>query len=65
MNKKRANLDLLYKNFDFKKFSITNEWFNDLSLDLKYKHLQKLLKKINELRKTKSGTVGIKKERIL
>ena len=45
MNKKRANSDLLYKNFDFKKFNITNEWFNDLSFDLKYKHLQKLLTK--------------------
>ena len=43
--KKRENSDLLYKNFDFNKFNNTNEEFNDVSYETKYKHLQKLLKK--------------------
>ena len=43
--KKRENSDLLYKNFDFNKFSIMDEDFNDVSDETKYKHLQKLLKK--------------------
>ena len=34
-------------------------------VDLKYEPLQKLLKKINELRKAKSRTVCIKKEKVL
>ena len=43
-NKKRENADMLYKNFDFNKFNITNEEFNDLFCDTKYKHFPKLLK---------------------
>ena len=43
LNKKCENSDLLYKNFDFNKFSITNEEINDLSCDIKHEHLQKLL----------------------
>ena len=53
------------KNFDFNKFSITNEEFNDLSGDTKYKNLQNLLKKIQKLKKAKSRTAGMKKEKIL
>ena len=55
------------KNFDFNKFSITNEEFNDLSGDTKYRNLQNLLKKKNKkkLRKAKSRTAGMKKEKIL
>ena len=45
LNKNRENSDLLYKTFDFNKFSNTNEEFNDVSYETKYKHLQKLLKK--------------------
>ena len=45
LNQKRENADLLYKNFDFNKFNITNEESNDLFRDTIYKHFQKLLKK--------------------
>ena len=40
MSKKRENSDLVYNNFDFKKFSITDEECNELSADTKYKHLK-------------------------
>ena len=65
LNQKRENADLLYKNFDFNKFSITNEESNDLFCDTKYKHFQKLLKKINEIRNAKSRIDSTKKERLL
>ena len=64
LNQKRENADLLYKNFDFNKFNITNEDLNDLFRDTKYKHFQKLLKKIKEVRKAKSRTGGTRKEGI-
>ena len=35
MNKKRVNLDLAYNNFNFKKISITDKDFNQLSTDTK------------------------------
>ena len=63
-NQKRENADLLYKNFDFNKFNITNEDLSDLFRDTKYKHFQKLLKKIKEVRKAKSRTGGTRKEGI-
>ena len=62
LNEKHVNLDLVYNNFHFNKFSVTDEDVTDLSDDKKYKHLQKFLKKINELRKVKSRMVGTKKE---
>lgn len=42
MNKK-----LVYNNFNFNKFGITDEEFTELSDDTKYKHLQDLKKKMN------------------
>ena len=63
--KKRENSDLLYKNFNFNQFDITNEEFNQLSGDTKYKYHQKLLKKLNKLGKKKSRTADMKKEKIL
>ena len=41
MSKKRENSDLLYNNFDFKKFNITDEECYELSADTKYKHLKR------------------------
>ena len=60
LNRNRENSDLVYNNFKFNKFNITDEEFNDLSDDKKYKHLQKFFKRINELRKVKSRTVNTK-----
>ena len=60
LNRNRENSDLVYNNFKFNKFNITDEGFNDLSDDKKYKHLQKFFKRINELRKVKSRTVNTK-----
>ena len=47
VNKRRENSDLVYNNFNFSKFSISDEEFNVLSDDTKHKHLQKLFNKIN------------------
>ena len=49
MNKKRENSDLVYNKFNFNKFNITDEEFNEFSADTKYKHLQMFFNKINEL----------------
>ena len=46
MNKRRENSDLVYNNFNFSKFSISDEEFNVFSDDTKHKHLQKLFNKI-------------------
>lgn len=59
MNKK-----LVYNNFNFNKFGITDEEFTELSDDTKYKHLQDLKKK-NELRKLKPRTIDGKKQKLL
>ena len=40
MNKKWENSDLVYNNFNITKLSITDEEFNELPADMKYKHLQ-------------------------
>ena len=40
-NKQRENSDLVYNNFNFKKFNISDEAFSELSDDTKYKHHQK------------------------
>ena len=53
MSKKRENSDLVYNNFDFKKFSITDEECNEL------------FNKINELRMVKSRAVGTKKRKVI
>ena len=63
--KKHENSGLLYRNFDFNQINITNEEFNELSGDTKYKYHQKVLKKLNKLRKAKSRTADMKKEKIL
>ena len=46
MNKRRENSDLVYNNFNFSKFSISDEELNLFSDDTKHKHLQKLFNKI-------------------
>ena len=46
VNKRRENSDLVYNNFNFSKFSISDEEFNVFSDDTKHKHLQKLFNKI-------------------
>ena len=63
LNRNWQNSDLVYNNFKFNKFNITDGEFNDLSDDTKYKHLQKFFKRINELRKVKSRTVNTKKKK--
>ena len=65
MNKKRESSGLVYNNFNFKKFNITDEDFDQLSVDTKYKHLQKFFNKINELKKVKSRTDHTKKNIIV
>lgn len=59
MNKK-----LVYNNFNFNKFGITDEEFTELSDDTKYKHLQDFKKK-NELRKLKPRAIDGKKQKLL
>ena len=54
LNKKSDNSDLVYHNFDFNKFNIGDEEFNELLDGTKYKHFEKFFTKINELRKAKS-----------
>ena len=44
LDKKCENSDLLYNNLNLNIFSITDEEFNDLSDDTKYKHLQRFFK---------------------
>ena len=46
VNKRRENSDLVYNNFNYSKFSISDEEFNVFSDDTKHKHLQKLFNKI-------------------
>ena len=53
MNRKRDSLDLVYNKFNFNKFSINNEEFNQLSDGTLYKHLNKFVIKINEFKKVK------------
>ena len=65
MKEKRENSDMVFNNFNFHKFNITDEEFNELSADTKYKCLQKFFKKINEFRKIKSKTVGTKKRKVI
>ena len=54
MNKERENSNLVYNNFNFDKFNITDEDFSEVSAVTKYKHFQKFFNKINELRNIKS-----------
>ena len=61
MDKKQENSDLLYNNSNFIKLSITDDEFNELRTDTKYKHLQKFFNKIIEFRRVKPKTVGTKK----
>ena len=65
LNKNCKNSDLVYNNFNFNKFSITNEEFNGLSDDPKYKHVKSFANKINELRKVKSRAVCRKKRKAI
>ena len=64
MNKNRTNSDLVYNSFNFNRFSITNEEFNELPADTKHKYFQKFFNRINELRKVKSRTLDIKRKKI-
>ena len=41
MNKKPKNSNIVYNDFNFNKFNISDEGFNGLSDDTKYKHLKK------------------------
>ena len=63
LDEKRENSHLVYKNFNFNKLRITGENLRELSDDAKYKYLLKVLKKITELRKVKSSTLGTKIKR--
>ena len=45
LNKKHENSDWVCNNFHSNKFSITDDEFNELSDDTKYKDLQKFFKK--------------------
>ena len=65
VNKKHKNSDQLHNNSNFNTFNISDEEFNELSNETKYKHLQKFFNRINELRKVKSRTEDIKKEKLL
>ena len=63
LDEKRENSHPVYKNFNFNKLRITGEKLRELSDDAKYKYLLKVLKKITELRKVKSSTLGTKIKR--
>ena len=63
MDKKQENSDLLYNNSNFIKLSITDDEFNELRTDTKYKHLQKFFNKIIEFRRVKPKIVGTKKRK--
>ena len=65
VNKNCKDLDLVHDNFNYNTFNINDEEFNKLSNDTKYKHLQNLFSKINKLRKVKSRTEDIGKEKLL
>ena len=53
MNKKQEISDLAYNNFIFKKLNISDKEFNNLSDDIKCKHLQMFSNKINDTQKRK------------
>ena len=65
VNKNCKDSDLVHDNFNYNTFNINDEEFNKLSNDTKYKHLQNLFSKINKLRKVKSRTEDIGKEKLL
>ena len=56
---------MVFNNFNFHKFNITDEEFNELSADTKYRCLQKSCNKINEFRKVKYKTAGTKKRKVI
>ena len=64
-NRKRENSDLVYNSFNFNEFNITEEEFNELSVDTKYKHLQKFFDKINECKKAKYRTKDCKESKVI
>ena len=55
---------MLYTNLNFNEFNITEEDFNELSGNTKYKYLQNFFYKMIAFRKVKSRTVGAKKKKI-
>ena len=61
---KRTNSDLVYNSFNFNKFSITNQEFNEIPTDTKHKYFEKFFNRINELRKVKSRIVDTKRNKI-
>ena len=65
VDKKHENSDLVYNNFDFNKFNINDEDFNELSDETTYKHLQNFFKIITELRKVNSITAGPKERKAI
>ena len=65
MNKKYENSDLVYNNFSFNKFNVSDEEFNELSGDTKYKHLQRFFNKMNKFRKVKSRTKDTTKRKVI
>ena len=65
VDKKPENSDLVYNNFDFNKFNINDEDFNELSDEITCKHLQKFFKIITELRKVNSITAGPKERKAI
>ena len=65
VDKKPENSDLVYNNFNFNKFDINDEDFNELSDETKYMHHQNFLKIITELRKVNSITAGPKERKAI
>ena len=55
----------MYNNVNLNRFKITDEKFDELLVNTKYKYLQKFFNKINELRKIKYRTDGMKKRKII
>ena len=64
VDKKPENSDLVYNNFNFNKFDINDEDFNELSDETKYMHHQNFLKIITELRKVNSKQLARKKGKL-
>ena len=55
----------MYNNVNLDRSKITDEKFDELLVNTKYKYLQKFFNKINELRKIKYRADGMKKRKII
>ena len=61
--KKKESCNLLYNNFKFEKFNISDEEFDELSKDTIYKHLDTFFIRINEFKKLKPRNNEKKEEK--